>query len=177
MDNILFEKIRSSLDNSFDEWIVTNSYIQHPITITLKHNQTNTEIIIFLEGNDRRGFVSGTTLKFTEPQAQTLVDIAHSHKINKENELLETCTEAVMKSWEDEKVETDSLSVFDPKDLCNGLYEIYWTQGEGGGMSLASVGQLNDGTRWMAPCNWVSDGLMQVSTDWSSVDRVYCIQK
>lgn len=35
-----------------------------------------------------------------------------------------------------------------------GLYTIYW---KSGGSSLASVGQLYDGARWLAPCNWITD--------------------
>ena len=33
-----------------------------------------------------------------------------------------------------------------------GIYYIYWREG---GRSLASVGQCYDGTRWMAPINWI----------------------
>jgi hypothetical protein len=34
-----------------------------------------------------------------------------------------------------------------------GLYEIFW---KSGGSSLASVGNLHDGTRWIAPINWTA---------------------
>lgn len=33
-----------------------------------------------------------------------------------------------------------------------GLYRVYW---KSGGSSLAAVGQLPDGSRWLAPANWV----------------------
>lgn len=32
-----------------------------------------------------------------------------------------------------------------------GLYEIFW---KSGGSSLASIGNLHDGVRWIAPINW-----------------------
>ncbi len=35
-----------------------------------------------------------------------------------------------------------------------GLYEIYW---KSGGSSLASVGNMYDGVRWIAPINWTSE--------------------
>ena len=34
-----------------------------------------------------------------------------------------------------------------------GLYEIFW---KSGGSSLASVGNMHDGVRWIAPTNWTS---------------------
>ena len=34
-----------------------------------------------------------------------------------------------------------------------GLYRIYW---KSGGYSLASVGYTYNGTRWIAPSNWIS---------------------
>lgn len=37
--------------------------------------------------------------------------------------------------------------------VMHGLYRVYWKDG---GQSLASVGSLPDGTRWLAPANWVS---------------------
>lgn len=58
----------------------------------------------------------------------------------------------------------------DVQKLKLGLYKIYW---KSGGHSLASVGQLHDGAKWMAPCNWSSqakDGV--VTTDWSGVEKV-----
>jgi len=32
-----------------------------------------------------------------------------------------------------------------------GLYEIFW---DSGGSSLAAIGNLHDGVRWIAPINW-----------------------
>lgn len=34
-----------------------------------------------------------------------------------------------------------------------GLYEIFW---KSGGSSIASVGNMHDGVRWIAPTNWTS---------------------
>ena len=36
-----------------------------------------------------------------------------------------------------------------------GLYKVYW---KSGGSSLASIGQMYNGDRWIAPCNWTADG-------------------
>lgn len=39
-----------------------------------------------------------------------------------------------------------------------GFYKIYWKKKAGGGSSLAAIGTLNSGTKWVAPVNWVSGG-------------------
>lgn len=56
--------------------------------------------------------------------------------------------------------------------LPQGLYKIYWKEG---GSSLASVGSLNDGTRWYAPCNWTGENEFVACTDWDEVERVELI--
>ena len=39
--------------------------------------------------------------------------------------------------------------------MYDGLYRIYWKEkGGGGGTSVASVGSLYDGQKWIAPTNW-----------------------
>lgn len=38
-------------------------------------------------------------------------------------------------------------------DCPHGLYRIFW---ESGGTSVAAVGGLYDGTRWLAPTNWTT---------------------
>jgi hypothetical protein len=38
------------------------------------------------------------------------------------------------------------------KDVSPGLYRVYWDEG---GYSLAAVGVLSNGDRWLAPINWV----------------------
>lgn len=45
----------------------------------------------------------------------------------------------------------DGTRVRGPQRL--GLYRIFWKTG---GSSLAAVGMGNDGTRWLAPTNWVA---------------------
>ena len=39
------------------------------------------------------------------------------------------------------------------KTCPHGLYEIFWKEG---GSSLAAIGSLYDGTRWIAPINWTT---------------------
>ena len=41
----------------------------------------------------------------------------------------------------------------DIKNCKLGLYRIYW---KGGGSSVGAIGQLYDGERWIAPCNWTT---------------------
>jgi hypothetical protein len=45
------------------------------------------------------------------------------------------------------------MDYIDYRNLRNGLYYIYW---KSGGSSLASIGMLRDGGRWIAPTNWSS---------------------
>lgn len=55
------------------------------------------------------------------------------------------------------------------KGLAPGLYRIWWR--DGGGESLAAVGQLHDGSNWLAPCNWTAqfaDGVA-TSSHWHMV--------
>ncbi len=48
----------------------------------------------------------------------------------------------------------------------HGLYRIHW---KSGGSSLASVGSMHNGDRWIAPTNWTSDsnptGLLKDKVD------------
>ncbi len=55
--------------------------------------------------------------------------------------------------------------------LRNGLYNIYW---KSGGVSLAAVGTSSDGTRWIAPTNWVAPvfNRILVSKTWHLVKSV-----
>ncbi len=57
------------------------------------------------------------------------------------------------------------------KKLPLGLYRIYWKQG---GYSLAAIGQLDDGNRWMAPINWTNKSEKNIctSTHWKYVKSV-----
>lgn len=51
----------------------------------------------------------------------------------------------------EKKKELDTFSGDQLDDVPFGLYEIFW---KSGGSSLASVGNLSDGVRWIAPVNW-----------------------
>ena len=57
-----------------------------------------------------------------------------------------------------------------PKDVYPGLYKIYWRSG---GSSLASIGVLRDGGRWVAPTNWVSPGEL----DQEVLDDIHKMEK
>jgi hypothetical protein len=48
----------------------------------------------------------------------------------------------------------DTYSGADLHKVPFGLYEIFW---KSGGSSLASVGNMHDGVRWIAPINWTSE--------------------
>ena len=67
-------------------------------------------------------------------------------------------------------VEKDELT-YDPSNLANGLYRIYWKDGDS---SLAAVGCLANGTRWYAPTNWIN---LEKWTDWDIVSHVGLIEK
>lgn len=55
------------------------------------------------------------------------------------------------------------------KHLELGLYILYWKEG---GASLAAVGQLHDGTKWFAACNWTSKDKFEASTDWRMIKGI-----
>lgn len=62
------------------------------------------------------------------------------------------------------------------RKLPHGLYRIFWKEG---GSSLAAMGSVYNGDRWIAPCNWTSDriGYAQVATTLSfkKVERMELI--
>lgn len=62
----------------------------------------------------------------------------------------------------------------DFNDLPHGVYRIFWKTG---GQSVASVGSLSDGRRWLAPANWTSDIDSGISTSeyWDEVRSVKLI--
>jgi len=57
--------------------------------------------------------------------------------------------------------------------LTPGIYQVYWKQKNGGGDSLAAIGYLTNGDRWLAPINWTGRGERQ--KDWKAVKRVELI--
>lgn len=59
-------------------------------------------------------------------------------------------------------------------NLDHGLYEVFWKEG---GSSLAAVGSLYNGDRWLAPCNWTSEN--QITFDashWRNVKSAKLIK-
>jgi hypothetical protein len=51
-----------------------------------------------------------------------------------------------------------------------GLYRIYW---KSGGTSVAAVGMVENGNRWLAPTNWTHP--TEDKKTWASVSRVVLI--
>lgn len=60
------------------------------------------------------------------------------------------------------------------RKLSLGVYRIFW---KSGGCSVASVGQLHNGDRWIAPANWTSEfpRTMGVVDYWKMIERVELI--
>ncbi len=60
-----------------------------------------------------------------------------------------------------------------------GVYRIHWKESSGGGSSVAAVGQMHDGQRWLAPANWTAPkGQCPISTTmrhWASIESVVLI--
>lgn len=50
-----------------------------------------------------------------------------------------------------------------------GLYRVFW---KSGGSSLAAIGTLSNGDRWIAPTNWVTPGTMASAGEWGDVERL-----
>lgn len=66
----------------------------------------------------------------------------------------------------------------DVEQLELGLYRLYWKKKAGGGVSLASVGMLYDGTRWFAATNWTAKKEADIaSTSWKRVKRVELVER
>lgn len=66
------------------------------------------------------------------------------------------------------KLEGEKINKKDVQKLKHGLYRIYW---KSGGCSLASVGSMPNGDRWIAPTNWVSCGTAELKY-WKSILKV-----
>ncbi len=62
--------------------------------------------------------------------------------------------------------------------LKNGVYRVYWKDTHGGGCSVAAVGGMHNGQRWLAPSNWTAGpGFCPVSTtSWDAVDHVELLE-
>jgi hypothetical protein len=62
------------------------------------------------------------------------------------------------------------MALTDNFDRCPlGLYRVHW---KSGGYSLAAIGMAKDGTRWIAPTNWVQPSLNINSSEWAEIDRL-----
>lgn len=60
-----------------------------------------------------------------------------------------------------------TLKKKDYREIENGLYRVFWKKG---GSSLAAVGTCIDGSRWLAPTNWVS--ATTVERHWRRISHV-----
>ena len=49
-----------------------------------------------------------------------------------------------------------------------GLHRVHW---KSGGTSLAAVGQMSDGRKWFAPCNWVGPSENPEAGFWLEIDH------
>lgn len=56
--------------------------------------------------------------------------------------------------------------------LSSGVYRVWWKRD--GGVSVAAIGHLRDGSAWLAPANWVS--VNEYGLHWRMVDRVEPIE-
>ncbi len=57
--------------------------------------------------------------------------------------------------------------------LAPGVYYITWKGTQG--VSLAAIGQMYDGSRWLAPTNWLSPST-DTGAAWRLVERVDLIR-
>lgn len=58
----------------------------------------------------------------------------------------------------------------DANKLTLGLYKVTWKDSKGGGHSYAAVGMQHDGSRWLAPINWVAPTMKQ--DIWKSIESM-----
>lgn len=65
------------------------------------------------------------------------------------------------------------MTIKESMQLPLGLYRIFW---KSGGSSLASIGMLENGRRWIAPCNWVTPAIdSEADRVWRDVKSVLLI--
>ena len=66
------------------------------------------------------------------------------------------------------------MTKYEVSKLPHGVYEVFW---KSGGSSLAAVGSLHNGDRWLAPCNWTHGYTITFdSSHWKQVERVKLIK-
>jgi len=73
------------------------------------------------------------------------------------------------------------MTLEETRHLSHGLYRIFWKEAEGGGFSLAVVGSMYSGARWMACANWTGkDGKGIPGSDsaksWGKVERTELVE-
>lgn len=61
-----------------------------------------------------------------------------------------------------------ALAAF-PDGIGPGLYTVFW---KSGGSSLAAIGIQSDGTRWLAPTNWLRPATITSAGAWGDIERV-----
>jgi len=54
-----------------------------------------------------------------------------------------------------------------------GLYRVHWRSG---GSSLAAIGMQSDGSRWLAPTNWVAPAMHDAGNGWAEIASLERIQ-
>jgi hypothetical protein len=57
----------------------------------------------------------------------------------------------------------------DPRVAAHGLYRIHW---KSGGTSLAAIGSMSNGNRWIAPTNWLAPSTDPSSSSWAEIERL-----
>jgi len=60
------------------------------------------------------------------------------------------------------------------QQLKHGVYRIYWKGCKN--YSVASIGSTSDGSRWLAPANWISGHSSEEDT-WDRIDHVELIEE
>lgn len=50
-----------------------------------------------------------------------------------------------------------------------GLYRVHW---KSGGSSLAAIGMMENGDRWIAPTNWITPGTIPSAGEWGEIERL-----
>jgi hypothetical protein len=67
-----------------------------------------------------------------------------------------------------------TLAQFGSPDVAPlGLYRVHW---KSGGSSLAAIGMMENGDRWIAPTNWIRPGTMASAGEWGEIERLEPIE-
>lgn len=69
-----------------------------------------------------------------------------------------------------ENVDAHPLAKFGSEQVAPlGLYRVHW---KSGGSSLAAIGMMENGDRWIAPTNWVRPTTMPSAGKWGEIERL-----